>query len=193
MSITVSEIWRLEFFLEIFACKKEHFCKFWSWPTLSRSSVTRIRHSQTYFDHFGENLIKICWCWRYSTFFFFQMAHFPPWNWRRGCVTTPAHAAHFFVEPEYLDLNPQTVIELVEQLRNRTTVFSTPPGKGGKESNILWKKYNCIPPPAYRINDLLEFAIIFLRYPLAQPFKKGKSYVSRGKNRIGGIWFANQP
>ena len=81
---------------------------------------------------------------------------------------------HALVQLEYLDHNPQIILELIEQfLRILAICVSTPPGKAGKGSNIFWGKNKLVLYPLTGLMVCLNFANIYscLRYTLAQPLK----------------------
>ena len=63
-----------------------------------------------------------------------------------------------FVKLEYLDHNPQTILELVEQFSRKLTIIMCFPlhlKKLENEAKLLWNVYTCI-VPAHRIEDHLN-------------------------------------
>ena len=73
----------------------------------------------------------------FNLFSLFPGYTFTTWKWRLSCGKPP-FMPHAFMDSEHLDHNPQKNREIVEQFaRKLQYMFSTPPGKGGKVSNIL--------------------------------------------------------
>ena len=82
-------------------------------------------------------------------------------------------------------------------LENRLYVFSTSPGKGGKEAQF-WGKYKLASSSAYRIEDLSEFCDVILPFersvcPTVQKRrrKQGREKLGNARqNKLAGNCFA---
>ena len=101
---------------------------------------------QTQCDHLGEILTKIGWLTKeiFNGFFCFPCETTSTWKMKTKLCSNSS-CRTFFVDFEFFDHNPQTILQLVISfLENWLYVFSNQPGKARKGSNIFENKYQLV-------------------------------------------------